>query len=91
MPSCLAVGIPAKGSTALTFDLPSGTTKIKGMVHLLSGSRVDAVYSAGGGEKILQDIVKSASFEIDASGDRFEISFSGDASRACIEAAALSE
>lgn len=40
IPSCLAVGIPPNGRTALTYRLPEGTTHIKGYLHHVDGADV---------------------------------------------------
>lgn len=90
MPSCLQVGIPSKGRTTLSFDLPKGTTNVKGMLHLLDGNRLDVIGSAGQRKQMVQDIQKSSAFDMPVSSDHFELVLSGDVSRACIEAVALS-
>jgi hypothetical protein len=37
VPSCLSIGIPPRGKTAVSFDLPSSARVIKGLLHSESG------------------------------------------------------
>ncbi|MCP4600979.1 MAG: hypothetical protein GY847_10720 [Proteobacteria bacterium] len=99
IPSCLAVGVPPAGRTEMTFDLPSGTTRIKGRFHLLSGKQVTGHMTLNPGPSdelipISQASRKGAFFqsEIQANAEYVTFVFKSEKqARVCIEAVALSD
>jgi hypothetical protein len=97
VPSCLAVGVPPEGSTKMTFDLPPGTKRIKGRLHLMSGNGVTAQITQGGGHEpvSLGSVSKSGalfSVEIAEGVEQVEFLMKSKAkSRFCLEAVAISD
>jgi hypothetical protein len=90
IPSCLSVGVPPKGSAALTFELPSGTTHLKGRLHHLSGGPLSGI---AGTESLGKATRAGRPFELSV-GPRQEsitITLATDKqqARACLELVAL--
>jgi hypothetical protein len=89
VPSCLSVGVPAKGKTSLTYHLPSGTTHLKGRLHLKEGGEVSATAD---GNSIGKAAHSGRLFEIGRAQGQEQVTIvlsAEEQSTVCLELAAL--
>ena len=89
IPSCLSIGVPPKGESAVTYELPSGTTHLKGRLHTLSG---DPAMGRVGGQFIGKASRNGNPFEIPVAPGRETVTVelsSEKASEVCLELVAI--
>lgn len=89
IPSCLSVGIPPEGTATLTYDLPSGTTHVKGRLHHRRGGEITATSGSQSLGKASR-VGRPFQVVVPRRNDHISIKLSAkSAARACIELVAL--